>query len=369
MDSNVQRSRDEVAAIKAWGEANGWAVPKRGRLGAALIQAYELATGGDQVDGVRVVELSGDDQTAPRTRRPAETWGAMPLTLSEMSQVEDRVAFVYVERAIISREDSAITATDDRGTVSIPAATVSALLIGPGTSVTHQAMVLLAECGVSCVWIGEEGVRYYAHGRGLSRSSRLVEAQARLVSNERSRLAVARRMLSLRFPEENVDRMDMQRLRGMEGARMRQAYAAEARRAGVVWNGRTFDRDSDADTVNQSLSAAAACLYGMVHSVVVALGASPDLGFIHTGNDRSFVYDIADLYRAEVALPVAFAVAAQGDADLHARTRRAMRDRIQSTKLIQRCVSDVLDLLHEPAMVPEVVIVATRQHERTGNAS
>jgi len=286
-----------------------------------------------------------------------------------MSQIEDRLGFVYVERAIISRDESAITATDDHGTVSIPAATLSVLLVGPGTSVSHQAMVLLAECGVTCVWVGEQGVRYYAHGRGLSHSARLVEAQARLVANERSRVAVVRRMLERRFPGEEVARMDMQRLRGMEGARMRRAYAEQSRRTGVAWAGRSFD-GRGSDPVNQALSAAATCLYGLVHSVIVALGASPDLGFMHSGNDRSFVYDVADLYRAEVALPVAFDVVVGGDHDIQGRTRRAMRDRFVETRLLRRCVADVLDLLLSGDEAPrEIEVTGIGEIARQGDES
>ena len=60
--------------------------------------------------------------------------------------------------------------------------------------------MLLAQCGVTVVWVGEQGVRYYAHGSSLARSTRLLEAQADAVSNTRKRLAVARRMYEMRFP-------------------------------------------------------------------------------------------------------------------------------------------------------------------------
>jgi CRISPR-associated protein Cas1 len=275
------------------------------------------------------------------------TWGALPPSLGELAQVEDRIGFVYLERALVGRDQSAITATDDKGTVSIPAATMNVLMLGPGTSISHQAVTVLAECGVTCVWVGDQGVRYYAHGRGLSRSSRLVESQARLVSNERTRLAVARAMFRLRYPDEDVTGCDMQRLRGMEGARMRKAYLAESKRTSVPWEGRSFDQGIGVDAVNQALSAAAACLYGLAHSVIAALGCSPDLGFVHSGNDRSFVYDIADLYRAEVALPAAFDVAAEGDHDVAGRTRRLMRDRMYAARLVRRGVADVIGLLTE----------------------
>jgi len=352
------RSPGDVAAIKTWAVANGWAVPKRGRLGAALIAAYQQSgSQGEPSQTSGVAESSDAGRREPaQVQAEPDVWAVAPLSLAEMSQVEDRVGFVYVERAIISRDESAITATDDQGTVSIPAATISALLVGPGTSLTHQAMMLLAEGGVTCVWTGEQGVRYYAHGRGLSRSARLIEAQARLVANERSRLAVARRMFEQRYPGEDVARMDMQRLRGMEGIRMRQAYAAESRRTGVAWSGRVFD-GRGSDTVNQALSAAATCLYGVAHSVITALGASPDLGFVHSGNDRSFVYDIADLYRADIALPVAFDVAREGELDVQGRTRRAMRDKFVEVRLLRRCVADVLALLLTPEETPPQIDV------------
>jgi len=277
--------------------------------------------------------------------------GARPPELPELARVQDRLTFVYLERCVISRDASALTATDERGTVHIPAATLGALLLGPGTKVTHQAMVLIAESGATMVWVGEQGVRYYAHGRPLARSSRLLEAQANLVTRRDSRLAVARKMYGLRFPGEDVEHLTMQQLRGREGARVRRAYREEAKRTGVAWSGRDYRPDDFAgsDPINQALSAASTCLYGITHAVIVALGCSPGLGFIHTGHDRSFVYDIADLYRVEIALPVAFDAAAQELADIGGYVRRAMRDRMFEVKLMERCVRDISWLLTDDA--------------------
>lgn len=154
----------------------------------------------------------------------AEVPGVRPSRPSELVRVQDRISFVYVERATIGRDDSAITATDDNGVVHIPAASLGALLLGPGTRVTHQAMLLLADSGSTAVWVGERGVRYYAHGRPLGRTSRLLDAQARAVSNTRQRIAVARAMYEMRFPDEDVADCSMQQLRGREGARVRGLY-------------------------------------------------------------------------------------------------------------------------------------------------
>lgn len=281
--------------------------------------------------------------------------GPRPVDISELVRARDRLSFVYVERCIVHRDGNAVTATDDRGTVHIPAASLGALLLGPGSNVSHQAMVLLAESGSTSVWVGERGVRYYAHGRGLAHSSRLLEAQAAAVTNQKSRLQVARAMYSMRFPEEDVAGATMQQLRGREGARVRSLYRAHAERTGVEWSRRDYDTQDFAggNVVNQALSAATTCLYGITHAVIVALGCSPGLGFVHTGHARSFVFDIADLYKAEIAIPVAFDVAREDPEDVAGEARRAVRDAVRDGHLLVRCTRDIRELLLAPDEVEE----------------
>lgn len=154
-------------------------------------------------------------------------------------------------------------------------------------------------------------------------------------------------MYEMRFPDEDVSGLTMQQLRGREGARVRRAYREHSRRTGVPWDGRVYRPDDFAasDPVNQALSAATACLYGVTHAVVVALGCSAGLGFVHTGHERSFVYDVADLYKAEVAIPVAFDAAAVGLADIGGHVRRTMRDRMVEARILERAVHDITWLL------------------------
>lgn len=269
--------------------------------------------------------------------------------LLALPTVRDRLTFLYLERCLINRQDGAITVTDARGTVYVPAASLSVLLLGPGTNISHRAIELIGDVGTSIVWVGEHGVRYYAHGHPLTHSARLLIKQAELVSNVRSRIAVARQMYQLRFPDEDVSTLSMQQLRGREGARIRAVYRHASKQTGVPWHGREYDPDNftGSDPVNMALSAAHACLYGVVHSVIVALGCSPGLGFIHTGHERSFVYDIADLYKAEVTIPIAFEVAAtQSEAeDIGAVTRRRVRDAISDGRILERAVKDIRQLL------------------------
>ncbi|NLI91848.1 MAG: type I-E CRISPR-associated endonuclease Cas1 [Peptococcaceae bacterium] len=267
--------------------------------------------------------------------------------LQTLPTMRERISFLYLERCLISRQDNAITVTDLRGTVHVPAAALSVILLGPGTNVSHRAMELIGDTGASVIWVGEHGVRYYAHGRPLTHASRMLTAQAALVSNTRSRLAVARRMYAMRFTDEDVSKLTMQQLRGREGARVRSIYRKAAKKTGVSWSGREYDPNdfTASDPVNMALSAAHACLYGVAHSVITALGCAPGLGFIHTGHERSFVYDIADLYKADISIPIAFEVAAQQPEDIGAVTRRAVRDAIADGSILERMVKDIRELL------------------------
>jgi CRISPR-associated protein Cas1 len=273
--------------------------------------------------------------------------GAEKPDLQELPQIRDRISFLYLERCVLNRQDNAITVTDTRGTVHVPAAALSVILLGPGTKVTHRAMELIGDSGASTLWVGEHGVRYYAHGRPLTHSSRLLIAQAELVSNSRTRIDVARKMYALRFAGEDVSAMTMQQLRGREGARVRKIYRRMSKETGVSWNGREYDPDNffGSDPINMALSAAHSCLYGVAHSVIAALGCSPGLGFVHTGHERSFVYDIADLYKAEITIPVAFRVTSENPDDIGSAARHAVRDAISDGHILERTARDIRTLL------------------------
>ncbi|MEU9271945.1 type I-E CRISPR-associated endonuclease Cas1e [Streptomyces sp. NPDC048251] len=269
------------------------------------------------------------------------------LTPRHLTRTAERTSFIYLERCTVHRDANAITAQDAEGTTHIPSATIGTLLLGPGTRITHQAMSVLGETGAAVCWVGERGVRYYAAGRALTRSSALMEAQARQWANPRSRLAVARAMYRLRFPDEDPAGLTRHELLGREGRRVKDCYRAHATRTGIAWRGRQYTPGdfTTGDAVNQAITAAAQCMYGIAHAVVTSLGCSPALGFIHSGHELSFVLDIADLYKTEIGIPLAFDTAAQDEEDIGPRTRRALRDRINETSLLERCVNDIKHLL------------------------
>lgn len=285
--------------------------------------------------------------------------GIVRPDLQALPQIRDRMTFLYLEHCTLNRQDGAITVTEERGCVHVPAASISALLLGPGTRITHRGMELIGDSGVTVVWVGENGVRYYASGRPLTHRAGLLMRQAALVSNMRSHLSVARKMYQMRFPEDDVSGLNMQQLRGREGARVRRIYRQASEKWNIPWNGRQYDPEDYAagDPVNQALSAGHACLYGLAHAVIAALGCSPGLGFVHVGHECSFVYDVADLYKAETTIPIAFEIAAQNAPDIGAAVRRRMRDEMMRLHLLERMTKDIQFLLNEEETPLEADVV------------
>ena len=283
-------------------------------------------------------------------------FGAKKPETKELARASERITFLYLEHAKIHRLDSAIKVTDSNGIVYVPAALISVLMLGPGTEVTHRAIELMGECGMSIMWVGEHGVRQYAHGTALSHNTKLLENQAKFVSNTRSRLAIARKMYEMRFPNDSFDHLNMQQLRGKEGARVRRIYRKLSQETGVEWDRREYDHNDfeNGTAINRALTAAHQALYGLSYSVVAALGMSAGLGFIHTGHDLSFIYDFSDLYKADYSIPIAFkTVAEYGDDDIATKVRWAMRDEFKKGQLVKRMVEDLQNLFGDKAEEPK----------------
>lgn len=270
--------------------------------------------------------------------------------LHELPKVRDSWSHLYIEHAKVDREDMAIVIHDARGRVSVPCASLSFLMLGPGTSITHAAVTALAENGCLAIWCGEQGVRFYAEGLGETRDSANFLHQARVWANQALHHEVVLRMYRFRFGEVLDPNLTLRQIRGKEGARVREAYAQASREYGVTWSGRAYRRDQwdEATPINRALSAANSCLYGLCHAAIVAAGFSPALGFVHTGKMLSFVYDVADLYKTEVTIPVAFKEAAQGANNLESRVPRSCRDQFTSTRLLARIIPDLQKLLDFP---------------------
>ena len=278
-------------------------------------------------------------------------------SLHDLPRFDDKLTYLYIEHAVVEQRSTAIAAhRADGSVVEIPAAALSVLFLGPGTSLTHAAIKTLADNNCQVLWVGEHGVRFYGQGLGGARSSRNLLKQAFLSTNDTARLQVVVRMYCMRFNEMPPNDITLQQLRGKEGVRMRQAYADAAKESGVEWTGRQYNTKkwSASNPINRALSAANACLYGLCHAAILSGGYSPALGFVHTGKQLSFVYDVADLYKASHAIPVAFAEAAKGGEDIESRVRRRCRDKFRESKLVEQILPDIakaLDIAKEATAV------------------
>jgi CRISPR-associated protein Cas1 len=281
--------------------------------------------------------------------------------------IKDRISVVYVEKGNLDVLDGAFVVIDKTGVrTHVPVGGVACLMLEPGSRVSHAAVTLAARVGTLLVWIGESGVRLYASGQpGGARADRLLY-QAKLALDDDARLKVVRKMYALRFKEEPPARRSVEQLRGIEGARVRKMYELFARQYGVPWHARNYDHTEweSGDVPNRCLSSATACLYGICEAAILAAGYAPAIGFIHTGKPQSFVYDIADVFKFDTVVPVAFHVASKKPKNPEREVRLACRDTFRQSRLLHKIIPSIEQILaageieipkpHEEAVFPAI---------------
>lgn len=272
-----------------------------------------------------------------------------------MLQIKDRVSFFYVQRGSLTVIDGCLVLTDneDRTQYEVPARATVTIMVGPGTTVSTEAIRLAAAYGVLVTWVGEHGVRCYSAGRSWSENTEWLEKQIRCYADPKLTLRVAREMFYRRFGVR-MERRSIDELRGLEGVRVRELYKLKAREAGIEWSGRRYvpgNPYGTTDAPNLALNVANTCLYGLVETAINATGMSAGLGFIHRGNRLSFVLDIADLYKMEHMVPLAFGLVAKKAvrgmpwATIESDVRRAARDLFRTSKLLDRIVKDATGVI------------------------
>ncbi len=272
----------------------------------------------------------------------------MPFIPLKPIPLKNRISMIFIKYGQIDVKDGAFVIIDKTGERKhIPVGSVACLMLEPGTRVSHAAIKLASQVGTLLVWVGEAGVRLYASGQpGGARSDKLLY-QAKLALDDDLRLKVVRKMYEIRFGEPAPERRSVQQLRGIEGARVRALYKLMAQQHSITWNGRNYDVTNwdKGDVINRCISAANACLYGITEAAVLAAGYAPAVGFIHTGKPLSFVYDIADVYKFDTVVPVAFKVAASSPANPDKAVRLACRDSFRETKILKKIIPMIEDVL------------------------
>ncbi len=268
--------------------------------------------------------------------------------LETLTPARERWTPIYLEHGRMEVDDSSVKWIGaDRTIIRLPVASLSVLMLGPGTTVTHAAMKACAECNTPVCWVGAEGMRFYSFGVTPTHSNERGRRQAEIASNPKRRDVVARRMFSRRFPDADVAGISLKELRGLEGRRVKALYSQMGERYGVTWKGRNYDpnRWELADNVNRAVSAANAALYALTTAVVCSMGYLPQLGFIHTASTLPFVFDIADLYKPETTLPAAFeTVSLKPDAD-ESETITRFKFHIEDRNILRRMPEDIEELL------------------------
>jgi CRISPR-associated protein Cas1 len=289
--------------------------------------------------------------------------------------MKDRISMMFIQYGQIDVVDGAFVVIDQTGIrTHIPVGSVACLMLEPGTRVSHAAVKLASTVGTLLVWVGEAGVRLYASGQpGGARADRLLY-QAKLALDDDLRLKVVRKMYELRFGEAPPQRRSVEQLRGIEGARVRETYKLLAKQYGVQWNGRNYDvKDWEkGDIANQCLSAATSCLYGITEAAVLAAGYAPAVGFIHTGKPLSFVYDIADIFKFDSVVPIAFRIAGKKPHNPDREVRLACRDIFRSSHILEKIIPTIEEVLaageiKPPEIPPESVAPAIPNPDSLGD--
>lgn len=290
--------------------------------------------------------------------------------------IKDRVSVLFLEKGHLDVIDGAFVVVDKTGVrTHIPIGGVACLMLEPGTRVSHAAAVLAARVGCLLVWVGEAGVRFYSAGQpGGARADRLLY-QAKLALDDAARLKVVRKMYELRFKEKPPEKRSVEQLRGIEGVRVRKMYELLARQYKVPWKNRNYDYTEweSGDTPNRCLSSATACLYGICEAAILAAGYAPAVGFIHTGKPQSFVYDVADIFKFDTVVPVAFRIAAKNPYNAEREVRIACRDVFRQTRLLHRIIPTIEQVLAAgelamPGKHTEAVAIAIPNKESMGDA-
>ena len=271
------------------------------------------------------------------------------ITRETLPQVKDKYPFLYLERGRLEIDDSSVKWIDcECNVIRLPIATINTLLLGPGTSVTHEAIKVLTSSNCSVCWVGEDSLLFYAVGQSPTTDTRNMRTQMHISCDEKKSLEVARRMYARRFPSAELAGKNLKEMMGMEGYRIRDLYESKAKEYQVGWKGRSYiqGKFEMGDITNQIMTSSNAALYGILTSAIYSQGYSPHIGFIHSGSPLPFVYDIADLYKEHLTIDLAFYLTLEmaGKYNKH-KVSSEFRKRVIEMDLLGKVGKDIPEML------------------------
>ena len=271
------------------------------------------------------------------------------ITRDTLPQVKDKYPFIYLERGRLEIDDSSVRWVDaDGNVVPLPVAMINTLLLGPGSTVTHDAVKTSTAANCNLCWVGEDSLIFYAAGFIPTADTRNLKHQLQLALDAKKALEVARQLFARRFPEADLCDRTLQEMMGMEGRRVRSLYQEKATEYQVGWKGRRFTpgKFELSDLTNQILTSANAALYGIMCSAIHSMGYSPHVGFIHSGSPLPLVYDLADLYKDHLCIDLAFFLTRElaGQYNKH-KVAAVFRQRVIEMNLLQKVSQDLTELM------------------------
>lgn len=271
------------------------------------------------------------------------------VTRDTLPQVSSKYPFIYLERGRLEIDDSSVKWIDcDKNVIRLPIATLNCLLLGPGTTITHEAVKVISAANCSVCWVGEDSLLFYAVGQTPTSNTRNFRKQLLLSADEKKSLDVVRRMYARRFPKAELAGKTLKEMMGMEGYRVRELYQQKALEYQIGWKGRSYvpGKFELGDMTNQIMTSANAALYGIISSAVHSMGYSPHIGFIHSGSPLPFVYDLADLYKEKLCIDLAFALTVDmaGRYNKH-KVSEGFRMRVIEMDLLATIGSDIEEIL------------------------
>lgn len=259
---------------------------------------------------------------------------------------DNRISYIYIEKGRVEQTEYSIQVVRGTKISEIPIATIGAIFLGPGTTITHEAVKTICDVGCSIIWCGMEQWRFYAAGVPGTKSSKNLLKQIHYYENKTMHIQVVRLMYKMRYPDEHLSRKTLTELRGIEGMHVRELYKDLSERYNIAWEGRSYKVDDfeSQNSINRALTTAHQVLYGIIRSVLHLTGFSSAIGFIHTGKMDSFVYDMADLYKEKISIPIAFETVAKEPVNLDSSVREAIRDKILEFSLLKQITNDLRKL-------------------------
>jgi CRISP-associated protein Cas1 len=261
-----------------------------------------------------------------------------------------KVPYFYAEMGRLCVKESSLHFTNDATDIVIPVGRISAIFLGPGTTVTHNAIKICAWSNCSTVWVGEDISKCYAISSSQSRSSSNLLKQIYLLEHKKQ--SILRKYYLKRFGKAPLlFKYTEEQIRGIEGAAMKKIYIECALKYGVPYSGRRKTEDWSGQPIyDRSISTINSFLYGLCSAVLSTLGYSTALGILHSGNMLSLSFDIADLYKKEFSIPLGFEIAKECknnstvESDLNRIIRRRSFEKFSKEKLLNKILSDLEDI-------------------------